>query len=225
VFLAGRSIRIQASTTTAAAACPACRRVSRRVHSRYERRLADTAVAGRKVVIQLRVRRSFCRDRAGCYSDGGSRGAPSAIQVADRWHLWHNLGDAAERAVARHRRCLHAAVAAAQVTPANGVLTGMPPAVPAGPVRRDRTEVRTRQRHAAIHQLLADGRSVRAIGLELGLARNTVRRFARTTDPEELLVHDGTGRRPSMLEAYEPYLRERWNSGTVEGHVNRIKML
>jgi transposase len=28
-----------------------------------------------------------------------------------------------------------------------------------------------------------------------------------------------------MLEAYEPYLRERWNSGTVEGHVNRIKML
>jgi transposase len=158
----------------------------------------------------------ICRDRAGCYSDGGSRGAPSAIQVADRWHLWHNLGDAVERAVARHRRCLHAAVAAAQVTPANGVLTGIPPAVPAGLVRRDRTAVRTRQRHAAIHQLLADGRSVRAIGLELGLARNTVRRFARTTDPEELLVHDGTGRRPSMLEAYEPYLRERWNAGCTD---------
>jgi len=34
--------------------------VSRRVHSRYERRLADTGVAGREVVIQLRVRRFFC---------------------------------------------------------------------------------------------------------------------------------------------------------------------
>jgi hypothetical protein len=30
------------------------------VHSRYERRLADTAVAGQEVVIQLRVRRFFC---------------------------------------------------------------------------------------------------------------------------------------------------------------------
>jgi hypothetical protein len=38
--------------------------VSRRVHSRYERRLADTAVAGREVVIQLRVRRFFCASKA-----------------------------------------------------------------------------------------------------------------------------------------------------------------
>jgi transposase len=71
--------------------------------------------------------------------------------------------------------------------------------------------VRTRQRHAAIHQLLADGRTVQAAASELGLARNTVRRFARAVSPDELLVHDGTGRRASILDEHKAYLRERWN--------------
>ena len=46
----------RARTRSPAAGCPACGRQSRRVHSRYERRLSDTAVAGREIVIQLRVR-------------------------------------------------------------------------------------------------------------------------------------------------------------------------
>ncbi|MEV2226855.1 hypothetical protein AB0E01_44535 [Nocardia vinacea] len=28
---------------------------------------------------------------------------------------------------------------------------------------------------------------------------------------EELLVNTGTGRRPSLLEEYKPYLHRRWN--------------
>ena len=40
-----------------------------------------------------------------------------------------------------------------------------------------------------------------------------MRRFARATDPGELLVRDWTPAAPGVLPEYEPYLRDRWNSG------------
>ena len=42
------------------AVCRACGCASSRVHSRYDRRVADAAIAGRPVVLRLEVRRFFC---------------------------------------------------------------------------------------------------------------------------------------------------------------------
>ena len=159
----------------------------------------------------------ICRDRAGVYSDGGSRGAPGAVQVADRWHLWHNRGEAVERAVSRHREHLPAAVPAQVTLPAAGPGPRQKPEPPPAPepalARTGRVPDRTRRRHADVHRLLAAGRNIRQAAAELGLARNTVRRFARAASPEELLVNDGTGRQDRNIDGYELCLRERWNSG------------
>lgn len=46
----------------------------------------------------------IARDRARFYAEGATRGAPQARQVADRWHLLRNLGDALQAIADRHRR-------------------------------------------------------------------------------------------------------------------------
>ena len=84
IFLAGRSVRIQASTRTLEAACPGCGAVSRRAHSRYERRLCDTAVAGQETMIHLQVRRFFCGNQA-CAKKTFAEQVPGLTTRHGRW--------------------------------------------------------------------------------------------------------------------------------------------
>jgi len=49
----------------------------------------------------------ICRDRDGVYASAARRGAPTAMQVADRWHIVHNLVDALERMAVRVLAPLH----------------------------------------------------------------------------------------------------------------------
>ncbi|MEV4130106.1 transposase family protein [Nocardia sp. NPDC049707] len=60
--LVGRRVNLDVRTRDETVACPDCGACSRRVHSRHWRRLSDTAITGREMVIRLRVRRLFCNN-------------------------------------------------------------------------------------------------------------------------------------------------------------------
>jgi transposase len=178
----------------------------------------------------------ICRDRAGAYAEGAAGGAPGAIQVADRWHLWHNLGEYAEKAVVAHRGCLIAAATVAPDGPAGDTPPGQrgpqdagAAALPPGPdgLRdvhgRERVLVsRTRERHAAVHELLQAGRSQREAAEILDLSRNTVDRFAAQPDAARLLVKATS--RESKLDPFKPYISQRWNEGITSAAALHAEM-
>jgi transposase len=336
VFLAGKSVRIQARASALGAGCPACGAWSDRVHSRYERQLADLAAGGQETLVHLQVRRFFCRnracsavtfaeqvpalaarrarrtagltgtleaialalggragarltgrlassasrstllrliralpdlpatsprvlgvddfalrrghvygtvlvdietgrpvdllaersadsleswlgsrpgvevicrDRGGCYAEGAARGAPLAVQVADRWHLLHNLGEAVERAAARHRSCLRDEAAAPVTVPVGTAMARTAPAAPEGQRAQN-----TRDRHALVHAAVARGLTITQISRDLQLDRKTVRRYAAAADPAGMLA-DAPARQAGLLDPHLAYLHQRWEDG------------
>lgn len=146
----------------------------------------------------------ICRDRAGAYAEGARTGAPNAIQVADRFHLWQNLGTAVERSVRRHNNCLKSAAVSDEGLTNDAVADHADAEKEMSPI-----EARIRERHATVHALLAQGHGICEIARELHMGGNTVRRTARAETPEQLL----TGRRqprPSQLDPYKAHLDKRW---------------
>lgn len=350
----GDALQISLRCAAATARCPRCRRRSRRVHSTYSRRIADLPIAGRVVVLRLRVRRFRCpssrcprrifaeqvpglvssyarrslplraalqevglalggrpgarlgerlgmtasrttllrlvratplatlesprvlgvddwawrrgqrygsilvdlerrrpvdllpdrsagglvtwlrehpgidvvsRDRAGAYADGARRGAPDAIQVADRFHLLANAGELLERVLGGRRTALREAAATVDNAmrehdslEAEAKAPATPPPASGRVQAQERQNERRAQRLArydAVVALQRQGHSHSAISRQTGLGRRTVRSYLRAGVFPELAVPPT---RPTMLTPYEPYLRMRWTEGCHNAH-------
>ncbi|MFD9949921.1 ISL3 family transposase [Nonomuraea sp. NPDC059023] len=153
----------------------------------------------------------ICRDRAAGYAEGAGSAAPEAIQVADRWHLWHNLIEAVEKCVIHHRACLREPAPPAEPH-GHAEHEQAPHPVTAGIEMETRLNTRIRERYALIQELLAQGYGIKPIARQLGLARGTVQRYARATTVQDKLTQAA---RPSNLDAFKPYLHERFTSGTT----------
>jgi transposase len=151
----------------------------------------------------------ICRDRSGAYAEGARSGAPTALQVADRFHLWQNLATAVERVVARHRGCLHPA------TPEPRQPTPSPQPQPDEERPVGRFADRARRHYALVHDLVAQGHALRAIARRLGWGFHTVQRYARAQTWQELVDGKWQRPRPSKLDSFKPYLRQRQEQGTT----------
>lgn len=158
------------------------------------------------------------RDRGGDYAEGARRGAPQAVQVADRFHLVKNVGEVAARVLRRHAMALGCiAVPARAVGRSVGTLPTQATLAPPRRYRevaRVRTQAQRAQRYEAIHVLVQQGMTRRAIARALGCNRKTVQAYLEADAVPQRPPHV---RRASILRPYEPYLLERWQAGVHNG--------
>lgn len=146
------------------------------------------------------------RDRSGEYAKGIGLGAPNAVQVLDRWHLLRNLREALERVLNRHRGQIKKALKTKESY-------GPPPRTKAELERKEAHQRTREDLHAKIKELTASGLSQRTIARRLGVSRERVIRYARSDAPPERT----RPRKPSILDAFEPFLRQRWMEGCHSG--------
>jgi transposase len=153
----------------------------------------------------------ICRDRAGAYAEGSRAGAPAAVQVADRWHLWHNLAGHVRDEAARHAGCL----AGPDPDPGPAAAPDLAAAAAAAAARRAASSAlgaRTLARHAAVQDQRAAGATITAAAAALGLSASTVRRYWQPAAGDDLLA-TARGRRPSVLDPWKPCLDQRLAAG------------
>jgi len=179
------------------------------------------------------------RDRARDYADGATRGAPDAIQVADRFHVVQNTREMLQRLLEREQASLRQAATAlatecapelvesrerseplAVATPAPVQLAegqqDAQAAVASTPAlsRSQARRTQRRSRYDAVRELRAHGLSIRAIAQRLEMGRQTVRRFlVADAFPERA----SRPRRRSKLDPFVPYLRQQLAAGSSNG--------
>jgi transposase len=148
------------------------------------------------------------RDRAAAYADGITRGAPAAVQVADRFHLAKNLGDAVLQVLSTQSAQL-AGVTVPTAADTAAAATGDRVASP--PARADSARRATRlARYERVVALHAQGWTQAAIARAVGIGERTVLRWLTAgTFPER----KPRRRAPDPFAPYAAYLTQRWAEG------------
>lgn len=167
------------------------------------------------------------RDRAGAYAEGARQGAPDAVQIADRFHLLCNLTQAVQRVVERFASSLPSMhLAVPEPAPSSDGRPAEFAASNSGS-RTDEVTADVRARHdkhyerreqdrnkrkalfEAVKAAAERGLTNRAIAVEIGVSRTTVRKILRMVEFPERAPRQ----RQSELDVFRDYLEKRWAEG------------
>jgi transposase len=169
------------------------------------------------------------RDRAEAYAEAARLGAPTACQVADRFHLLQNLADVLTQVFTAHApqlarlKAQRTAVPTRLHDPTGGTGAPAPSAVliapqPASTAAARLARQRRTRRWAHYQQVWTYHRwgwTLDAIAHQVGLSRRTVQRYLQhPTFPERQPRHD---RDRSLLDPYKPVMLSGWNHGCRNG--------
>jgi transposase len=127
-----------------------------------------------------------CRDGSGAYGEAIRRALPGAVQVGDRWHLWHGLAGAVLKEVAAHSSCWAAA---------------------GPPLKEGKQAQTTAERWRQVHDLTDRGTGLLECSRRLGLSLNTVKRYARAAEPQRMIR--APRYRATLVDPYRDHLRAR----------------
>jgi transposase len=144
------------------------------------------------------------RDRAAAYAEAARKGAPQAVQIADRFHLLKNLVDAFEFFLKRQQKSIREA--AKDIYPQRIDEEPKPKRPSASETSRERRLARYNQ----VKELYQQGATTLAIARQLNMHRRTVRHFIRCEEfPERLKP----SKRRSGLDGFIGYIKQRWDEG------------
>jgi len=166
------------------------------------------------------------RDRAPAYAEAARKGVPQAVQVADRWHLIHNLVEALERCLLHFRPALKAATGMGE-----SLLGPLPSSSETELVPwQQRVEAASQQKHAITVERYEQMRTLRAAGFTVldiaqmvGATRRTVYRYLALDAPPERQRPRRFGHRGKAADGIEVAealgwlgkLAEEWNVAVV----------
>ncbi|MCC6458311.1 MAG: ISL3 family transposase [Caldilineaceae bacterium] len=154
------------------------------------------------------------RDRSTEYARGVSEGAPTGLQVADRWHLLQNLRQMLERLIQRLYPQLQQLPADGEGKPPAGTQTTLPRSRlrmnPKDKEAMAASRARSQSTHQQVQRLRNTGLNIRQIARKLKMSRTTVRKYFYSEAFPERAKRRTT---QSMLDAYLPYLESRHQVG------------
>lgn len=143
--------------------------------------------------------KTVTRDRFARYAKGVSNGAPQADQIADRWHLIKNMGDALNKLLERTRQNMKPQLVIKAMEANENLEIGNQTLMKSSFGNTPKRFSQLQQ----IREYYKDGVPIRTIARLVGASRNTVKKYLHLNEPPPKIPFR------SNLTKYVDYLKSR----------------